>query len=93
MNTLFTLSKHWQGYDIFARQKLDTFKSSRTAVLELAARYKDMVLGLREKKTDKLSAEEARKAEWILFEEMMEACLWGNATGALLCPFDSLSLC
>lgn len=74
MNTLFAPSKHWKGYDVFRRQKMSTFKSSRPAVLELAARYKEL-------------AQEAEKApgktpeaDRLLFSEMCEICLWGNAT-------------
>jgi len=60
---------------VFARQKNNTFRSSRPAVLELAARYKDIVTQLRQKK-----AEVDEEAERILFMEMCEICLWGNAT-------------
>ncbi|KAI9700313.1 MAG: hypothetical protein M1836_002328 [Candelina mexicana] len=76
MSTFFTLSKHWKSYDIFARQKMSTFRSSRPAVVELAAKYKELVLQL-EQDTSKSSEEEAEK---ILFKEMCEICLWGNAT-------------
>ena len=76
MNTSFSLSKHWKNYDIFARQKIRTFRSSRPAVLELAARYKDLVTQLQGGKDKVLEAD----AEQILFTEMCEICLWGNAT-------------
>lgn len=75
ISTSFTLSTHWKNYDIFARQKIKTFRSSRPAVLELAARYKDLVTQLRSHKED--TSEEAEK---LLFTEMCEICLWGNAT-------------
>jgi uncharacterized protein with ATP-grasp and redox domains len=51
---------------------MSTFRSSRPAVLELAARYKDIISQM-----GKNSSEEADK---ILFMEMCEICLWGNAT-------------
>ena len=73
MSTLFARSKHWKGYDVFARQKMSTFKSSRPAVLELAARYKELALEAKEGKT----TEESHR---LLFSEMCEICLWGNAT-------------
>ena len=76
MNTSFSLSKHWKNYDIFARQKIRTFRSSRPAVLELAARYKDLVTQLQGGK-DKALEDDAEK---LLFTEMCEICLWGNAT-------------
>ncbi|KAL1846857.1 hypothetical protein VTK73DRAFT_205 [Phialemonium thermophilum] len=77
MNTSFSLSTHWKNYDVFARQKINTFRSSRPAVLELAARYKDLVTQIRAGK-GKTSGEE--EADRILFAEMCEICLWGNAT-------------
>ncbi|KAH8652057.1 hypothetical protein BX600DRAFT_87369 [Xylariales sp. PMI_506] len=78
INTSFSLSSHWKNYDVFARQKMSTFRSSRPAVLELAGRYKDLVTQIT---GDKGSADaEHEEAQKILFFEMMEICLWGNAT-------------
>jgi len=71
------LSKHWKNYDVFARQKIKTFRSSLPAVIELAARYKEIVTQLRARAKD---AEVDEDAERILFMEMCEICLWGNAT-------------
>ncbi|KAF2087591.1 venom protein 2 [Saccharata proteae CBS 121410] len=80
VSTLFTLSSKWKNYDIFANQKMSTFKSSRPAVLELAAKYKDLVTQLESGSSKKLSAEEKETADKVLFMEMCEICLWGNAT-------------
>ncbi|KAI8951213.1 hypothetical protein F4801DRAFT_589895 [Xylaria longipes] len=79
LSTSFSLSTHWKGYDVFARQKINTFRSSRPAVLELAARYKDLVTQMEADKgaTKADDDDEARK---LLFTEMCEICLWGNAT-------------
>lgn len=74
MSTLFAPSKHWKDYDVFKRQKMSTFKSSRPAVLELAARYKELAL------ESEKSGERTADADRILFAEMCEICLWGNAT-------------
>ena len=81
MNVLFTTSKLWKDYDVFSRQKMSTFKSSRPAVLELAAKYKELVEELEQGKpaADK-TPEELEEAEKLLFMEMCEICLWGNAT-------------
>jgi hypothetical protein len=76
MSTSFTLSTHWKSYDVFARQKIKTFRSSRPAVLELAARYKDLVTQLRAASP----ATHDPEADRLLFTEMCEVCLWGNAT-------------
>ncbi|KAI1736660.1 hypothetical protein F4680DRAFT_253227 [Xylaria scruposa] len=86
ISTSFTLSTHWKSYDVFARQKINTFRSSRPAVLELAARYKDLVTQI--KADDKDGGENAKnaaaadddEARRLLFTEMCEICLWGNAT-------------
>ncbi|OJJ68668.1 hypothetical protein ASPBRDRAFT_33255 [Aspergillus brasiliensis CBS 101740] len=79
LSTFFSLSKHWKGYDVFARQKMSTFKSSRPAVLELAARYKELAEEAR-KGTDGKTPEQIEQSDRILFSEMCEICLWGNAT-------------
>lgn len=76
MSTSFSLSTHWKNYDVFARQKMSTFRSSRPAVLELAARYKALLTQL-EHGSGKAEDDEAQR---ILFMEMCEICLWGNAT-------------
>lgn len=80
--TLFATSKHWKGYDVFSKQKMSTFRSSRPAVLELAAHYNEMIKQLQSGKSalQHGSAEEREKAEKVLFVEMCETCLWGNAT-------------
>ncbi|MCJ1469213.1 hypothetical protein MMC07_007846 [Pseudocyphellaria aurata] len=80
INTSFAVSKHWKDYDIFARQKMSTFRSSRPAVLELAAKYKELVSQLESDAVSSKSVEEVKEAERILFIEMCEICLWGNAT-------------
>ncbi|PVI07602.1 DUF89-domain-containing protein [Periconia macrospinosa] len=82
VSSIFKRTQHWKSYDIFARQKMSTFKSSRPAVLELASRYKSIVTDLESKHTIKgaNTQEELVEAEKILFKEMCEICLWGNAT-------------
>ncbi|KAF1933773.1 DUF89-domain-containing protein [Didymella exigua CBS 183.55] len=82
ISAVFKRTQHWRNYDIFARQKIDTFKSSRPAVLELAARYKSIVTELQQKHTlaGAQSAADLEAAEELLFREMCEICLWGNAT-------------
>jgi damage-control phosphatase, subfamily III len=57
---------------------MSTFRSSRPAVLELAGRYHELISQMG-KKSDK-SEQEVEDAEKILFMEMCEICLWGNAT-------------
>lgn len=79
MATSFALSTHWKSYDIFARQKIDTYRSSRPAVREIAAHYREIVKGL-ESKDSSLTPDQHEEAQKLLFREMCEICLWGNAT-------------
>lgn len=76
ISTFFSLSTHWKDYDIFARQKIDTFRTSRKAVVELSKKYKEFIEQIQADK-DKTHDVEAEK---LLFTEMFEICLWGNAT-------------
>ena len=78
----FGMSQHWTGYDVFSKQKMSTFKSSRPAVLELAARYRDIITQTEKGKNvvDSDDPAKVEAAEQLLFTEMMEICLWGNAT-------------
>lgn len=59
---------------------MSTFKSSRPAVLELAARYKEIAQEAEKGQADGKTPEQVEQAERILFSEMCEICLWGNAT-------------
>ena len=59
---------------------MSTFRSSRPAVLELAAKYRDLVSQLEKGVKATKDNEELDEAERILFTEMCEICLWGNAT-------------
>jgi uncharacterized protein with ATP-grasp and redox domains len=82
MYNCFSNSKLWRSYDIFARSKISAFKSSRPAVLELAAQYKEIITQLNE--TNQIrgakTEEENAQAEELLFIDMCEICLWGNKT-------------
>ncbi|MCJ1417395.1 hypothetical protein MMC32_003739 [Xylographa parallela] len=80
MSTSFALSQHWKSYDVFAKQKMSTFKSSRPAVLELAAKYRELVQQLENDTASSKDPDERQQAEQLLFTEMSEICLWGNAT-------------
>lgn len=80
--TLFAQTQHWKSYDVFSAQKIATFRSSRPAVLELAARYNDLSAQLSKPDSTAASQSAAERtgAEKLLFIEMSEICLWGNAT-------------
>ena len=60
---------------------MSTFRSSRPAVLELAAKYKELILNMEKPSSSTQAPPEAlEEAEKLLFMEMCEICLWGNAT-------------
>jgi len=82
ISTFFALSQHWKSHDVFSRQKISTFKSSRPAVLELVTKYKELASQLERDNSaaSSKSPEELAQAERTLFIEMAEICLWGNAT-------------
>ncbi|RYP59693.1 hypothetical protein DL769_008431 [Monosporascus sp. CRB-8-3] len=71
-STFFTLSTYWKTYDVFANQKTETFRSSLPAVLELAAHSQRWVTQVARGMPESLHG--------ILFNEVFEICLWGNAT-------------
>lgn len=93
MATAFSTAKtpFWRGYDVFRRQKMGTFRSSRPAVVELAGRYRDILnqirgeagkagAGNKDEQQDHTDPAQKEEAERLLFVEMAEICLWGNAT-------------
>jgi damage-control phosphatase, subfamily III len=92
INSIFRIckSEFWRSYDCFSRQKMDTFRSSRSAVLELASRYREVVTKLKDEgrvaetgnggNGNGKGEEAEERAEEVLFKEMAEICLWGNAT-------------
>jgi hypothetical protein len=82
LQSFFKSSNHWSSYDVFARSKLSGLKSSRPAILELAAQYKTIVSNFQSShkpQNDEIQTH-SEQAEEILFIEIAEICLWGNKT-------------
>lgn len=75
LHECFSISKYWSAYDVFFRQKCDTFSRSSTAVFELSTRFADPF-----QYEKGASEEEKLKARQLLFHELTQVCLWGNAT-------------
>ncbi|KAJ8084582.1 Hairy/enhancer-of-split with YRPW motif protein 2 [Marasmius tenuissimus] len=71
----FAVSKFWNDYDVFYRQKCDTFSRSAEAVFELSMRFAEPF-----SLAENLSAEEKLEAERLMFLELTQVCLWGNST-------------
>ncbi|OIW27837.1 DUF89 domain protein [Coniochaeta ligniaria NRRL 30616] len=83
VQTLFGRSTHWRTYDIFARQKLSAFVASTAAVEELCERYVSLTSSGAFTKTNE-------EEQHLIFSEMTEIALWGNATDLSLLSHLSL---
>ncbi|KAK4513775.1 AB hydrolase-1 domain-containing protein [Mucor velutinosus] len=68
MAEIFYNSQHWTDYDCFERQKNDTFKGSYGAVFDLACKMPELIKPMPEEKLE------------IVYNELIQICLWGNAT-------------
>ncbi|KAK4050006.1 Hairy/enhancer-of-split with YRPW motif protein 2 [Microbotryomycetes sp. JL201] len=66
---LFEQLKHFQSFDPFAQQKIDTFRSSKDGIMALARTMKQLID--KGRPTDK----DVLHADWVA---MIEVCLWGN---------------
>ncbi|KAL1920086.1 uncharacterized protein VTP21DRAFT_1232 [Calcarisporiella thermophila] len=64
----FSQSKHWKNYDPYFKQKIDAFRGSLLPVQELAKRFAEP------------PHIDNKEEEWVLFHELVQVCLWGNAT-------------
>lgn len=84
LRCLFSAAPKWASFDPFATQKLSTFRSSATGIMQLASSIEAMRLTAARLR---LTAEQAKKRgdtaeenleiEW---ERIVSVCLWGNAT-------------
>jgi hypothetical protein len=75
VQVLFSKTSFWKEYDVFRRQKDSTLIKSQKAVEELAARF-NQVIANTAKPLKNLDDDAAR----LVFIEMTELALWGNAT-------------
>ncbi|KAG6828033.1 hypothetical protein H0H92_009570 [Tricholoma furcatifolium] len=66
-----SLTIHWHGYDAFLPQKMSTFSQSGTSIRQIASSMHELELERKVLDQEKLA---------ILFREMLQMCLWGNAT-------------
>jgi len=75
LHEAFSLSKYWKDYDVFFRQKCETFARSSDAVFELSMRFAEPL-----KQAEGASADELLEAKRLQFHELTQICLWGNST-------------
>ncbi|THH08351.1 hypothetical protein EW145_g2761 [Phellinidium pouzarii] len=79
LHECFSSSKYWKDYDVFFRQKCDTFSRSSEAVFELSTRFVEP-WKYAEIHGDLASAQNILEAERLMFLELTQVCLWGNST-------------
>jgi hypothetical protein len=91
IRTLFAKTTHWISHDPFLEQKVNTFRSSASAIRRafshsaihfvrltfLTLGLAETIIALDEQKYELQKDETALKT---LLGEMMHMCLWGNAT-------------
>ncbi|KAJ3486942.1 hypothetical protein NLI96_g3894 [Meripilus lineatus] len=73
IRSFFVQSTHWRTFDPFATQKETTFKSSGKAIYQLARTMHEL-------EVDKSEFDKDPAKLGVLFGEMIQMCLWGNAT-------------
>ncbi|KAH8120039.1 DUF89-domain-containing protein [Phellopilus nigrolimitatus] len=79
LHECFSISKYWKDYDVFFRQKCDTFSRSAEAVFELSTRFVEP-WKYAEAHGDITTSEQILEAERLMFLELTQVCLWGNST-------------
>lgn len=72
LHECFSVSKYWKDYDVFFRQKCDTFSRSSQAVFELSTRFAEP--------HNVPTGENQLEAIRLIFRELTQVCLWGNST-------------
>ncbi|KIK22881.1 hypothetical protein PISMIDRAFT_11264 [Pisolithus microcarpus 441] len=72
IRSYFKQTTHWTNFDPFRKKKEETFRNSATAVYQIATMMHDL-------DSEKASLVDPAKL-LVLFKEMVQMCLWGNAT-------------
>ncbi|KAF8235878.1 DUF89 domain-containing protein [Tricholoma matsutake] len=84
LRSLFARTVHWNNWDPFLSQKVKTFQQSETSILQMATTMHELEIERGALDSDKLA---------VLFQEMIQMCLWGNATDlSLLTHLSSIDI-
>ncbi|KAJ4481048.1 DUF89 domain-containing protein [Lentinula aciculospora] len=83
LHSYFVQTTHWKYYDPFHAQKLDVFTKSGTSIYGIATVMHELESEKSELKTDLTKLK-------VFFQEMIQMCLWGNATDLSLLTHMSL---
>ncbi|TFK37640.1 hypothetical protein BDQ12DRAFT_685038 [Crucibulum laeve] len=73
LRSFFVQTEHWRSHDPFFDQKIKTFQQSRTSILQIATTMHEL-----EEDKDIFASDPEKLG--VLFTEMIQMCLWGNAT-------------
>ncbi|KAI0729122.1 hypothetical protein C8Q72DRAFT_830244 [Fomitopsis betulina] len=73
LRSYFTPTKHWKAHDPFQAQKQETFQKSSKAIFRLATTMHEL-------DRDKAKLISDPQNLNVIFKEMIQMCLWGNAT-------------
>ncbi|RIA90420.1 hypothetical protein C1645_693563 [Glomus cerebriforme] len=68
-------TKHWRSYDPYFRQKEDAFRASFNAIIEIAKRIGELISAPKMNKDGRDT-----ETDRIIFHELAQISLWGNAT-------------
>ncbi|KAH9915315.1 DUF89 domain-containing protein [Fomitopsis serialis] len=73
LRSYFSQTKHWASHDPFQAQKQETFRKSSQAIFQLATTMHEL-------ERDKARLASDSQNLNVIFKEMIQMCLWGNAT-------------
>ncbi|KAJ7141872.1 DUF89 domain-containing protein [Mycena crocata] len=73
LRSYFVETTHWSSFDPFSLQKVDTFRQSGKAIYQIATTMREL-----QEEHAKLESDSEKLG--VLFKEMIQMCLWGNAT-------------
>ncbi|KAJ6476204.1 DUF89 domain-containing protein [Mycena sanguinolenta] len=84
LRSYFAQTTQWCSFDPFASQKIDTFKQSAKAIYQIGTTMHEL-----HEEHAKLESDSEKLG--VLFKEMLQMCLWGNATDLSLLTHMSAS--
>ncbi|KAG9311050.1 DUF89 domain-containing protein [Chiua virens] len=73
IRSYFSETRYWRNFDPFFTQKEQTFKNSATAIFQIATMMHKL-------ERDKDLIRSNQNTLFVVFQEMVQMCLWGNAT-------------
>ncbi|KAJ7578990.1 DUF89 domain-containing protein [Mycena floridula] len=82
IRSYFIQTKHWKSCDPFLPQKMDVFKKSGPSIYQIAA-----IMQALDKEKEALDEGKFK----VLFMDMIQMCLWGNATDLSLLTHISVA--